>query len=318
MRALITGITGQDGSYLAEYLLSLGYEVFGIVRRSSAPNMWRIEHILKDIVLYQADLLDQASLRHVIREVGPHEIYNLAGQSSVVDSLYQSELTFDVNALGLLRLLEVLSMYRSHAKLYQASSSEVFGQCGIMPQNEDTPFDPVTPYAISKAAAHHCVNYWRKRGMFACSGIAFNHESERRGEEFVTRKITRAIARIKAGKQGYLQLGDLSRVRDWGFAGDYVKAMHLMLQQEKPQDYVLATGTPHSVWEFVSLAFGLAGLDPDVYIDSTPVLYRPTDFDLLGDPRRAKANLGWEATTKFTDLVEMMTLADLKREGLQL
>src|SRR6266550_4518327 len=294
-RALITGVTGQDGSYLAELLLEQGYEVTGIVRRSSAPNLWRIEHLLDRIELRPADLLDQLSLVKVIAEVRPHELYNLAAMSFVPASWDQPMLTGEFNAQGVTRVLEAIRQVDTSIKLYQASSSEMFGKVREVPQTEATPFYPRSPYGVSKAYGHYItVNYRESYNLFAVSGILFNHESPRRGLEFVTRKVTDGVARIKLGMAESLSLGNLGACRDWGFAGDYVRAMWLMLQQAEPDDYVIATGIAHSVQDLVEVAFGHVGLDWQQYVKLDPKFIRPAEVDhLIGDSSKARTNLKW-------------------------
>src|SRR6187399_2751645 len=285
-RAVITGITGQDGSYLAELLLEQGYEVFGMVRRSSAPNLWRIAHLLDRITLKPADLLDQLSIIRLIDEVRPHEFYNLAAMSFVPASWDQPMLTGEYNAQGVTRVLEAIRQVDPGIKLYQASSSEMFGKVREVPQTELTPFYPRSPYGVSKVFAHYItVNYRESYNLFAVSGILFNHESPRRGLEFVTRKVTDGVARIKKGKSKELRLGNLTAHRDWGFAGDYVRAMWLMLQQAEPDDYVIATGESHSVQELVEVAFAHVGLDWNAHVKLDPAFLRPAEVDhLIGDP----------------------------------
>ena len=314
-RALITGITGQDGSYLAELLLEKGYEVVGIVRRSSTPNFWRIEHLLSRITLRPADLLDQLSLVRAIQDVRPHEIYNLAAMSFVPASWDQPLLTGDYNAQGATRLLEAVRQVDTSIKVYQASSSEMYGRVREVPQTELTPFYPRSPYGVSKVFGHYItVNYRESYDMFAVSGILFNHESPRRGLEFVTRKVTDGVARIKLGLADSLSLGNLDARRDWGFAGDYVRAMWLMLQQESADDYVIATGVSHSVQDLVNTAFRHAGLDPRTHVRIDPALLRPAEVDhLIGDASKAKARLGWEPSVTFEGLIAMMVDADLDR-----
>jgi len=316
-RALITGITGQDGSYLAEWLLEQGYEVYGIVRRSSAPNLWRIEHILDRIELRPADLLDQLSLLKILDEVRPREFYNLAAMSFVPASWDQPLLTGEYNAQGVTRALEAVRQVDTKIRFYQASSSEMFGKVRAVPQSEETPFYPRSPYGVSKVYGHYItVNYRESYDLFACSGILFNHESPRRGLEFVTRKVTDGVARIKLGLAKELRMGNLDARRDWGFAGDYVEAMWLMLQQEKPDDYVIATGETHSVRELIEVAFGHAGLDWKKHVTLDQRFLRPAEVDLLiGTPEKAKARLGWTPTVDFAGLVKMMVDADLARLG---
>jgi GDPmannose 4,6-dehydratase len=311
--ALITGITGQDGSYLAEWLLARGYRVCGTVRRSSTENFQRIEHLRPRLELYQADLLDQTSLEAVLALVRPDEIYNLAAMSFVPTSWQQPVLTGEFTALGVTRLLDAVRQSCPQARFYQASSSEMFGKVREVPQTETTPFHPRSPYGVAKVYGHHItVNYRESYGMFACSGILFNHESPRRGLEFVTRKITHGVARIKLGLAHELRLGNLEAKRDWGFAGDYVRAMWLMLQQDEPSDYVVCSGETHSVAEFVRSAFGHAGLDWQRHVVIDPQFWRPAEVDLLlGDPARARQRLGWQPEVGFEDLVRMMVDADV-------
>mgnify|MGYP002622898964 CR=1 FL=1 len=313
--ALITGITGQDGSYLAEFLLEKGYAVHGIVRRSSTSNFERIESFRDSISLHQADLLDQLSLVRVLEQTEPTEIYNLAAQSFVATSWEQPLLTGDVTALGVTRMLEAIRLVNPKVRFYQASSSEMFGRVQEEPQSERTPFWPRSPYGVAKTYGHWItVNYRESFGLFACSGILFNHESPRRGKEFVTRKVTDAAARIKLGIQPMLQLGNLDAMRDWGFAGDYVEAMWLMLQQDEPEDYVVATGIKHSVRELVLLAFEHVGLDPTEHVEIDPALLRPAEVNTLcGDSSKARARLGWQPKVDFAGLVGMMVDADVKR-----
>jgi len=314
-RALITGITGQDGSYLAEFLLERGYAVFGMVRRASKDNFERIEHILPRLAIRQADLLDQLSLIRLIEESRPHEVYNLAAQSFVPTSWNQPVLTAEFTALGVTRLLDAIRLVDPGIRFYQASSSEMFGKARETPQNESTSFHPRSPYGVAKVYGHHiAVNYRESYGLFACSGILFNHESPRRGIEFVTRKVTNGAARIKHGLAGELRLGNLDARRDWGFAGDYVQAMWLMLQQDAPDDYVVATGESHSVQELVEHAFGHVGLDWHGYVVVDPMFRRPAEVDvLLGDASKAREKLGWEPKVRFPELVRMMVQADLDR-----
>jgi GDPmannose 4,6-dehydratase len=314
-RALITGITGQDGSYLAEWLLEKGYEVFGVVRRSSAPNLWRIEHILDRIELKPADLLDQLSLIKIIDEVRPEEFYNLAAMSFVPASWDQPLLTGEYNAQGVVRAMEAIRQVDKRIRFYQASSSEMFGKVRAVPQSEDTPFYPRSPYGVSKAYGHYItVNYRESYNLFACSGILFNHESPRRGMEFVTRKVTDGVARIKLGLAKELRMGNLEARRDWGFAGDYVRAMWMMLQQDVADDYVVATGETHSVRELIEVAFGHVGLDWQKHVTLDPKFLRPAEVDLLiGDPRKAKQKLGWAPSVDFKGLVTMMVDADVAR-----
>jgi GDPmannose 4,6-dehydratase len=314
-RALITGITGQDGSYLAEWLLDKGYEVYGIVRRSSAPNLWRIEHILDRVELRPADLLDQLSLLKILDEVRPREFYNLAAMSFVPASWDQPLLTGEYNAQGVTRALEAVRQVDTKIRFYQASSSEMFGKVRAVPQSEETPFYPRSPYGVSKVYGHYItVNYRESYDLFACSGILFNHESPRRGLEFVTRKVTDGVARIKLGLSKELRMGNLDARRDWGFAGDYVRAMWAMLQQDEPDDYVIATGETHSVRELIEVAFGHVGLDWKKHVTLDQRFLRPAEVDLLiGDPGKAKAKLGWTPTVDFPGLVKMMVDADLAR-----
>jgi len=314
-RAVITGITGQDGSYLAELLLEKGYEVTGIVRRSSAPNLWRIEHLLDRIELRPGDLLDQLSLMKVLAEVRPHELYNLAAMSFVPASWDQPMLTGEFNAQGVTRLLEAIRQVDPEIRLYQASSSEMYGKVREVPQTELTPFYPRSPYGVSKVFAHYItVNYRESYNLFAVSGILFNHESPRRGLEFVTRKVTDGVARVKLGLADSLALGNLDAQRDWGFSGDYVRAMWLMLQQNQPDDYVIATGESHSVRELVELAFDHVKLDWKRYVRLDPKFLRPAEVDhLIGDASKARAALGWRPDVDFAGLVRMMVDADLNR-----
>jgi GDPmannose 4,6-dehydratase len=314
-RALITGITGQDGSYLAEWLLEQGYEVHGVVRRSSTEKFDRIAHLTDRLQLHQADLLDQLSLIEVLRRVQPLEVYNLAAMSFVPTSWQQPVLTGEFTAIGVTRMLEAIRLLDPHGiRFYQASSSEMFGKVRETPQTETTPFHPRSPYGVAKVYGHYItVNYRESYGMFACSGILFNHESPRRGLEFVTRKITHGVARIKRGKAKELRLGNLDARRDWGFAGDYVQAMWLMLQQEKPDDYVVATGATHSVQEVVETAFAHADLDWRKYVVQDPALVRPAEVDLLiGDASKARQHLNWQPRVDFYELIRLMVDADLK------
>ncbi|MEP6918031.1 MAG: GDP-mannose 4,6-dehydratase, partial [Acidobacteriota bacterium] len=304
-----------DGSYLAELLLEKGYEVVGVVRRASAPNYWRIEHLLPRIQLRPGDLLDQLSLVRVIDEVRPHEFYNLAAMSFVPASWDQPLLTGEFNSMGVTRVLEAIRQVDSSIRLYQASSSEMFGKVREVPQTEMTPFYPRSPYGVSKAFAHYItVNYRESYGLFACSGILFNHESPRRGLEFVTRKVTDGVARIKLGLAETLALGNLDAQRDWGFAGDYVRAMYLMLQRDQPEDYVVAMGVSHSVRDLVETAFTHAGLDYTRYVKLDPAFLRPAEVDhLIGDSSKARRELGWEPRVDFRGLVTMMVDADIAR-----
>jgi GDPmannose 4,6-dehydratase len=314
-RALITGITGQDGSYLAELLLDKGYEVHGIVRRASTTNYWRIEHLLERIQLHPADLLDQLSLIRVLDSVRPHEFYNLAAMSFVPASWDQPMLTGEYNSQGVTRTLEAMRQVDPGIRFYQASSSEMYGKVREVPQTELTPFYPRSPYGVSKVFAHYItVNYRESYNLFAVSGILFNHESPRRGLEFVTRKVTDGVARIKLGLSDALYLGNLDARRDWGFAGDYVRAMWLMLQQDKADDYVISTGESHSVRELVDVAFHHAGLDPGKYVKLDPRFLRPAEVDhLIGDAAKAQQVLGWKPEVDFRQLVTMMVDADLER-----
>jgi GDPmannose 4,6-dehydratase len=314
-RALITGITGQDGSYLAELLLDKGYEVTGIVRRSSAPNLWRIEHLLDRIELRPGDLLDQLSLMKVIAEVRPQELYNLAAMSFVPASWDQPMLTGEFNAQGVTRVLEAIRQVDPEIRLYQASSSEMYGKVREVPQTELTPFYPRSPYGVSKVFAHYItVNYRESYNLFAVSGILFNHESPRRGLEFVTRKVTDGVARIKLGLADSLALGNLDAQRDWGFSGDYVRAMWLMLQQSQPDDYVIATGESHSVRELVEVAFEHVKLEWKRYVRLDPKFLRPAEVDhLIGDSSKARNALGWRPEVDFPGLIRMMVDADLAR-----
>ena len=311
--ALITGITGQDGSYLAEFLLSQGYEVVGMVRRSSTVNFGRIEHIQDRVTLAHGDLLDQTSLIGIMREHEPAEIYNLAAQSFVPISWKQPVLTGEFTALGVTRMLEAVRNIVPEARFYQASSSEMFGKVREMPQSETTPFYPRSPYGIAKIYGHWItVNYRESYGMFACSGILFNHESPRRGLEFVTRKVTHGAAQIKLGLAHELHLGNLDARRDWGYAGDYVKAMWQMLQQDTPEDYVVGTGETHSVRELCQVAFGYLDLDWEKHVIVDPQFYRPAEVDLLvSDPKKAREKLGWNPEVSFKGLIQMMVDADL-------
>ena len=313
MKALITGITGQDGSYLAEFLLERGYTVYGMLRRSSTDNTARIAHLLERLELRHADLLDQFSLIKLLEEIRPDEIYNLAAMSFVPASWSQPVLTGEFTALGVTRILDAVRQVCPGAKFYQASSSEMFGRVREVPQTERTPFYPRSPYGVAKAYGHYItVNYRESYRLFAVSGILFNHESPRRGREFVTRKITDGVARIKLGLADKLPLGNLDAQRDWGFAGDYVKAMWLMLQQPAPDDYVVATGRTHAVREFVEIAFDHAGLDWRRHVTQDPRFMRPAEVDqLLGDSSKARQALGWQPEVDFEGLVRMMVDADL-------
>ena len=314
-KAVITGITGQDGSYLAELLLSSGYEVIGVVRRLSIPNHERIKHLSDQIELRSADLLDQLSLMRLIDDVRPTEFYNLAAMSFVPASWDQPLLTGEFNAMGVARVLEAIRQVDTSIRFYQASSSEMFGKVREVPQSETTPFYPRSPYGVSKTFGHYLtVNYRESYGMFATSGILFNHESPRRGLEFVTRKVSYGVAKIKLGLSDTLSLGNLNAKRDWGFAGDYVKAMWLMLQQDQPNDYVVATGVSHSVQELVEVAFAHADLDWHDYVQIDQKLHRPAEVDrLVGNSSKARTELKWEPTVDFKKLIEMMVDADLER-----
>jgi GDPmannose 4,6-dehydratase len=314
-RALITGISGQDGSYLAELLLERGYGVYGLTRRLSADNYWRIEHIRDRITLIPGDLLDQLSLIRVIERVKPHELYNLAAMSFVPASWDQPMLTGEFNSQGVTRVLEAVRVVDSSIKVYQASSSEMFGKVRETPQRETTSFYPRSPYGVSKTFAHYItVNYRESYNLFAVSGILFNHESPRRGLEFVTRKVAHGVARIALGLATHLSLGNMDAHRDWGFAGDYVRAMWLMLQQSSPEDFVVATGESHSVRELVEIAFGHAHLDWEKHVRLDPTLLRPAEVDhLIGDPAKARHTLGWTPSVDFRSLVTMMVDADLAR-----
>ncbi len=314
-RALITGITGQDGSYLAELLLEKGYEVTGMVRRTSVPNLWRIAHLLDRVKIRVADLLDQLSLIRLIDAVRPHELYNLAAMSFVPASWEQPMLTCEFNAQGVTRVLDAVRQVDPSIRIYQASSSEMFGKVREVPQSELTPFYPRSPYGVSKVFGHYItVNYRESYGLFACSGLLFNHESPRRGLEFVTRKVSYGVAQIKLGLSSELALGNLDACRDWGYAGDYVRAMWLMIQQDQPDDYVIATGVAHSVRDLVEIAFGRVGLDWQKHVRVDPQYLRPAEVDhLIGDASKARRVLGWEPTVDFKGLVEMMVDADLAR-----
>ncbi|MCB9172610.1 MAG: GDP-mannose 4,6-dehydratase [Ardenticatenales bacterium] len=313
--ALITGITGQDGSYLAELLLEKGYTVVGMVRRTSTINLDRVDHIQNELHIVQGDLIDLLSLADIIREYEPTEIYNLAAQSFVPTSWQQPILTGEVTGLGVTRMLDAIRLVNPDIRYYQASSSEMFGKVREVPQSEDTPFYPRSPYGVAKVYGHWItVNYRESYNMYAVSGILFNHESPRRGLEFVTRKISHGVARIKLGLDKALRLGNLDAKRDWGFAGDYVEAMWLMLQQESPDDYVIATGETHTVREFCEIAFRHVGLDYNDHVVIDPAFYRPAEVDLLiGDPAKAQAKLGWERTVSFPELVTMMVDSDLEQ-----
>ncbi len=313
--ALITGITGQDGSYLAELLLEKGYRVFGMVRRSSTESFERIEHLRDRLQIRQADLLDQLSIIDLVKEAQPQEVYNLAAQSFVPTSWVQPVLTAEFTAVGVTKVLEAIRLVDKSIRFYQASSSEMFGAVHEIPQTEKTPFHPRSPYGVAKVYGHYLtINYRERYGIFACSGILFNHESERRGLEFVTRKVTDAAARIKLGLAKELRLGNLKAKRDWGFAGDYVRAMWAMLQQPKPDDFVIATGETHTVQELVEIAFETVGLDWKKFVVQDPAFVRPADVDLLiGDASKARKILGWKPEVGFKELVTRMVRADLER-----
>ena len=313
-KALITGVTGQDGSYLAEFLLDKGYEVVGMVRRSSMPNFGRIQHIVDRLTIVPGDLLDQVSLMEILREHRPQEVYNLAAQSFVPTSWAQPVLTGEFTALGVTRILDAVRMVDPEMRFYQASSSEMFGKVQAVPQTEKTPFYPRSPYGVAKVYGHWItVNYRESYDLFGVSGILFNHESPRRGLEFVTRKVTYNVARIKLGLADKLAMGNLESQRDWGFAGDYVRAMWLMLQQEKPDDYVVATGETHSVRELLEVAFGHVGLDYREYVVVDPRFLRPAEVDqLVGDASKAHDKLGWKPDVTFEGLVRMMVDADME------
>jgi GDPmannose 4,6-dehydratase len=314
-RALITGITGQDGSYLADWLLDQGYEVHGMVRRASTENFERIQHIRDRLHLHQADLLDQLSIISLIKKVEPAEIYNLAAMSFVPTSWVQPVLTSEFTAIGVTRMLEAIRLVNPEIRFYQASSSEMFGKVIETPQTESTPFHPRSPYGVAKVYGHWItVNYRESYGMFCCSGILFNHESPRRGREFVTRKVTDAVARIFAGLQTKVSLGNLNARRDWGFAGDYVRAMWMMLQLDRPEDFVIATGQTHSVRDLVEVAFKHVGKDWRDHVEIDSTLLRPAEVDLLcGDASKASRILGWRPEVNFAQLVAMMVDSDLKR-----
>jgi len=313
--ALVTGVTGQDGSYLAELLLGKGYQVVGMVRRSSTVTFERIQHIQDDLIIVQGDLHDQSSLVSILEEHKPDEVYNLAAQSFVPTSWSQAVLTGEVTAMGVTRMLEAIRLVDPKIRFYQASSSEMFGKVVEAPQRESTPFYPRSPYGVAKVYGHWItVNYRESYGLFSTSGILFNHESPRRGFEFVTRKVTHAVARIKLGLQDKLMLGNLEAHRDWGFAGDYVRAMWLMLQQSTPDDYVVSTGTAHSVKDLVTVAFSHVDLDWRKYVEIDPNLLRPAEVDhLIGSPAKARTILGWEPSVSFEQLVGMMVDGDLAR-----
>ncbi|HET6934156.1 MAG TPA: GDP-mannose 4,6-dehydratase [Candidatus Angelobacter sp.] len=313
MRALITGITGQDGSYLAEFLLDKGYEVYGIVRRSSLEKFDRIEQITEKIKFVEGDLTDQSSLDQALQQIQPDELYNMAAQSFVPVSWNQPVLTADVTGLGVLRVMEAIRKHSPKTKFLQASSSEMFGKVIESPQTEKTPFHPRSPYGVAKVFGHHItVNYRESYGLFACSSICFNHESPRRGCEFVTRKVTQHVAKIKLGLAGKLKMGNLDAQRDWGFAGDYIRAMWLMLQQPQADDYVISTGQTHSVQELLEVAFSCVGLDWRNYVEIDPKLVRPAEVDYLcGDASKARKVLGWKPEVDFKTLIEMMVDSDL-------
>jgi len=314
-RALITGITGQDGSYLADFLLEKGYQVHGMVRRSSTENFERIHHLRNQVTLHQADLLDQLSIIQLIKDIKPHEVYNLAAQSFVPTSWVQPVLTGEFTAIGVTRVLEAIRLVDRKIRMYQASSSEMFGKVQETPQTEKTSFWPRSPYGVAKVYGHWItVNYRESYDLFACSGILFNHESPRRGKEFVTRKISHAVASIKLGLQKELRLGNLDAKRDWGFAGDYVRAMWLMLQQKSADDFVIATGENHTVREFLEIAFRHVGMNWKKHVVVDPALIRPAEVNtLLGDPAKARRKLGWKPQVSFPELVRMMVDADLKK-----
>lgn len=321
-RALITGITGQDGSYLAEFLLRRDYEVYGVVRRSSVSNCERIDHLLDQITFVQADLLDQSSLISALKQARPREVYNLAAQSFVPTSWHQPVLTGEFTALGVTRMLEAVREVDTSIRFYQASSSEMFGNPVECPQSETTPFHPRSPYGVAKVYGHYItVNYRESYDLFACSGMLFNHESPRRGVEFVTRKVSQGVAKIKLGMARELRLGNMAAKRDWGFAGDYVEAMWLMLNQEKPEDYVVATGVAHSVEDFVRIAFASVQLDWQEYVKVDQAYFRPAEVDhLVGDATKAHKQLGWKPKVSFEELVNMMVDQEIyrMRKGLPL
>jgi GDPmannose 4,6-dehydratase len=314
-RALITGLTGQDGSYLAEFLLGCGYEVFGVVRRSSSVNCERVAHLADQVVFVQADLLDQTSLINALRRTRPHEVYNLAAQSFVPTSWDQPVLTAEFTALGVTRMLEAIRAVDRDIRFYQASSSEMFGNPPESPQRETTPFHPRSPYGVAKVYGHHItVNYRESYALFACSGILFNHESPRRGVEFVSRKITQGVAKIKLGMAKELVLGNLDAKRDWGFAGEYVEAMWQMLQQDEPEDYVVASGVAHSVADLVRIAFECAGLQWQEFVKVDDSLLRPSEVDhLIGDASKARNKFGWRPKVSFPELIAMMVDQDIYR-----
>jgi GDPmannose 4,6-dehydratase len=314
-KAFITGITGQDGSYLAEFLLGKGYGVYGMVRRASFQRFDRIEHILDRVEIIEGDLTDQSSLDDALKTIAPDEVYNLASQSFVPTSWNQPVLTADVTGTGVTRMLEAIRKHKPDSKFYQASTSEMFGKVRETPQNETTPFYPRSPYGVAKIYAHWItINYRESYNIFACSGICFNHESPRRGLEFISRKVTDGVARIKLGLADQLKLGNLEARRDWGFAKDFVEAMWLMLQQDQPEDYVIATGVSHSVRDLVDTAFDYVGLPTEPYVVVDPKFFRPAEVDILvGDASKAKANLGWTPTSSFKEMIHTMVEADLKR-----
>ena len=314
-KALITGITGQDGSYLAEFLLGKGYSVYGMVRRASFQRFDRIQHILDRVEIIEGDLTDQSSLDDAMKTIAPDEVYNLASQSFVPTSWNQPVLTADVTGTGVTRMLEAIRKHKPDSKFYQASTSEMFGKVRETPQSETTPFYPRSPYGVAKVYAHWItINYRESYNIFACSGICFNHESPRRGLEFISRKVTDGVARIKLGLADQLKLGNLEARRDWGFAKDFVEAMWLMLQQDQPEDYVIATGVSHSVRDLVDTAFDYVGLPTEPYVVIDPKLFRPAEVDILvGDASKAKADLGWTPTSSFKEMIHTMVEADLKR-----
>jgi GDPmannose 4,6-dehydratase len=314
-KAFITGITGQDGSYLAEFLLGKGYRVYGMVRRASFQRFDRIQHILDRVEIIEGDLTDQSSLDDAMKTIAPHEVYNLASQSFVPTSWNQPVLTADVTGTGVTRMLEAIRKHKPDSKFYQASTSEMFGKVRETPQSEMTPFYPRSPYGVAKVYAHWItINYRESYDIFACSGICFNHESPRRGLEFISRKVTDGVARIKLGLADTLKLGNLEARRDWGFAKDFVEAMWLMLQQDQPEDYVIATGVSHSVQNLVETAFDYVGLPTEPHLVVDPKLFRPAEVDILvGDASKAKATLGWAPTSSFKDMIHTMVEADLKR-----
>jgi GDPmannose 4,6-dehydratase len=314
-KALITGITGQDGSYLAEFLLGKGYGVYGMVRRASFQRFDRIQHILDRVEIIEGDLTDQSSLDDAMKTIAPDEVYNLASQSFVPTSWNQPVLTADVTGTGVTRMLEAIRKHKPDSKFYQASTSEMFGKVHETPQNETTPFYPRSPYGVAKVYAHWItINYRESYNIFACSGICFNHESPRRGLEFISRKVTEGVARIKLGLTDTLKLGNLEARRDWGYAKDFVEAMWLMLQQDRPEDYVIATGVSHSVQDLVDTAFGYVGLPAEPHVVVDPKLLRPAEVDILvGDASKAKTKLGWAPTSSFQEMIYMMVEADLKR-----